>query len=190
MIDIDKIPNELKQLKQWCAWKQELKEGKETKIPYQPSGKKASSTDSSTWSKFDDVVSLNGKYSGIGFIFNKDDPYCFIDLDHCIDADGFIKPESKTIIDKLNSYTEISQSGSGVHVIVKANLPEGVRNRKGNFEIYAEGRYCAMTGNVLQGYPLSIEERQEQVNQICLEIFGKPEPEAFQKKAFHYQPNR
>ena len=180
--NFDKIPEELRQLNQWVCWNKEIIDGKETKIPYQPSGKKASSTDNATWSSFNNIVSLNGKFSGIGFIFSKDDPYCFVDLDHCIDENGCIEPDSKAIIDKLNSYTEISQSGTGVHVIVKASLPEGSGNRKGNFEIYAQGRYCAMTGNVLQGYPLSIEERQEQVNQICLEIFGKPEPEPSKRK--------
>lgn len=113
---------------------------------------------------------------GIGFILTERDPYCFIDLDHCINANtGEIEPKSKQIIEKLSSYTEISQSGLGIHIIVKAELPEGSGNRKGNFEIYTQGRYCAMTGNLLNGYPRTIEERQEQVNQICNEIFGKPE---------------
>ena len=98
-------------------------------------------------------------------------------MDHCIDENGCIEPDSKAIIDKLNSYTEISQSGTGVHVIVKASLQEGSGNRKGNFEIYTQARYACMTGKVVVGYPLSIEERQEQVDQICVDIFGKREPE-------------
>jgi primase-polymerase (primpol)-like protein len=179
-INVDGIAEELKKLNQWVCWNKEIRDGKETKIPYialMQIG--ASVTNPQHYKPFNIALdSYNKKlHEGIGFVFTKDDPCCFIDLDHCIDENGIIEPDSQRIIDILNSYTEISQSGLGIHIIVKACLPEGAGNRKGNFEIYTQGRYCAMTGNVLKGYPVTIEERQEQVNQICSEIFKKPEPE-------------
>lgn len=178
----DIIPNELKALNQWVSWKIEDVKGnggtiKKTKVPYSAGTQsKASTTNPKDWSGFLSTVEAVkcGLHEGIGFVFCKDDPYCFIDLDHCIDENGCIEPNSKRIVDLLDSYTEISQSGYGIHVIVKAKLQQGTGNRKGSFEIYDSGRYCAMTGNVIPGYRPTIEERQEQVNQICDEIFGNP----------------
>ena len=181
MINIDGIPDELKQLKQWVCWNKEIRDGKETKVPYIPYSQtdKASSTNNSTWRTFAETVKAfeASKHDGIGFVFTENDPYCFIDLDKCFDANtGEVADWASGVIQKLNGYTEISQSDKGLHVIIKAELPEDSGNRKGGFEIYTQGRYCAMTGNMLNGYPRTIETRQEQVNQICVDIFGKPEP--------------
>ena len=177
--NFENIPEELRNLKQWLCWNRETRDGKETKVPYIPNTKKrASSTNSSTWKTFDEAIMAyrTGKHAGIGFVFTDNDKYCFIDLDKCRNTDtGEIESWAMDIIHRLNAYTEISQSGSGIHIIVIANLPESSHNREGNFEIYTRGRYGALTGKVLQGFPIVIEERQEQINQICAEIFGKPE---------------
>lgn len=185
---LSNLPTELKKYIQWVSWILEKSVGKTIKRPYiaglpkYPSNR-ASVTNQTTWKDFETAWKsfVNKQCDGIGFIFTKDDPFCFIDLDHCIDEAGNIEPKSKQIIEKLNSYTEISQSGLGIHIIVRAELPKGSGNRKGNFEIYTQGRYCAMTGNVLDGYPKTIEKRQEQVNQICDDIFGKTEPKESSK---------
>lgn len=180
---MENIPEELKTLTQWVCWNLEARDGKETKVPYFPGTKnRASSTDNSTWKTFDEAVTAYraGKHNGIGFVFTKDDPYCFIDLDHCRNSETGVEKWAVDIIQRLGSYTEVSQSGTGIHIIVKAKIPAGYGNRKGKFEIYGAGRYACMTGNVLQGYPVTIEERQEQVKGICDDIFGKtqqPQPE-------------
>lgn len=174
MINIDGIPKELKNLNQWvCCDK--------NKVPrIAGTWKKASSTDRSTWRTFEETVEAfnNGKYSGIGFVFTKDDPYCFIDLDDCLDSEtGEIDELAHSIIQSLNGFTEISQSGKGIHVFVKAELPDhkAKTDHARGVEIYDTGRYCFMTANLLNGYPRTIEARQEQVNQICQHIFGKIE---------------
>ncbi len=186
------IPEELKKLNQWVNWKAELKSGGiYTKRPYragltQIPCNRASVTDSTHFSNYETAwKSIDNKSGGIGFVFTEFDSFAFIDLDKCVDKKtDVIESWALDIIEKLQSYTERSQSYTdpekekyGIHIIVKAKLPEGAGNRKGNFEIYTQGRYCAMTGNVLKGYPVTIEERQEQVNQICSEIFNKTEPE-------------
>ena len=182
--NFENLPTELKNNIQWVTWILEnISVGKTTKRPYiaglpkYPTNR-AKVDDPTTWKDYPTALLdiSNQKCNGIGYVFSKDDPYCFIDLDHCVDKNGIIEPESQRIIDILNSYTEISQSGLGIHIIVKAERPEGAGNRKGNFEIYTQGRYCAMTGNILYGNP-GIMERQEQVSQICSEIFKKTEPE-------------
>jgi primase-polymerase (primpol)-like protein len=86
------------------------------------------------------------------------DPYVGVDLDACIGDDGRLHPDANAVIAKLNSYTEHSPSGRGVHVIVRAKL-NGSRNRTartawgGSFEAYGSSRFFTVTGNHVAGTP-------------------------------------
>lgn len=155
------IPKELKERKQWICWKYQTKPGrsKPTKIPYNPAtGMPASTMDASTWVDFETARQKAGQYSGIGFVFTKEDPYVGIDLDHVLDKDGkFIQQDAKNIFDYCKSYTEISPSGTGIHIIGKAKLspnsPHKVEENKERGtcekEMYEAGRYFTVTGNQL-----------------------------------------
>ena len=70
------------------------------------------------------------------------------------------------IFQALDSYSEISLSGKGLHIIVKGKVSSGARKDK--VEIYSSGRYMAMTGNVYNNKP--IEDRQELLTQLWSEI--------------------
>jgi hypothetical protein len=74
---------------------------------------------------------------------------------------------------KLNSFTEISPSGQGIHVFLKGKLPENGR-KKGDYEIYQANRYMTVTGHVLEGFPRTLEPRQIEVTAFYEEIFGVP----------------
>ena len=66
---------------------------------------------------------------GVIYIVLEDDPYTFVDLDGVRDpATGAIEPWAQEVIDRLDSYTEASSSGRGVHVLVNARMP-GARTR-------------------------------------------------------------
>ena len=89
-------------------------ENKIKKIPVDPkTGKSASVSDPSTWSSFEQAVSAyhGGGYSGIGFVFTKDDPYVGVDFDDCFNEE-ILTPEVLQYISRLDSYTEISPSGT------------------------------------------------------------------------------
>jgi putative DNA primase/helicase len=145
------IPEELRQLPQWVNWRIEQREGKPTKVPKQPSGMNASSTASKTWSTFERVAQTNGQFYGIGFVFTKETGYIGIDLDKCRDPKtGETEKWALDIIKELDSYTELSQSSTGWHVIVKGSLPPG-GNRKGRVEMYDCQRYFCMTGALAPG---------------------------------------
>src|SRR5215212_3126125 len=156
----------IRDLRQWVCWRSEERDGKLTKIPYSPlTGRRASSTDPESWGGYPEAVRACRErgYDGIGFTFTKDDPFCGVDIDRCLNAaTGEIEPWAREIIEELDSYTEISPSGTGVHVLLSAVLPEG-RNRKGRIEIYDRGRYFTVSGRHLEGTPLTIEERQERL---------------------------
>jgi putative DNA primase/helicase len=103
---------------------------------------------------------------------------CGVDLDKCLDPEtGELENWAREIIDELDSYAEISPSGTGVHVLVRGTLPPG-RNRKGRFEAYDRGRYFTVTGRHLAGTPKTIEGRQEQLERVVKRVFGSSAAES------------
>ncbi|AIC95407.1 phage/plasmid primase, P4 family [Shouchella lehensis] len=159
------IPQELRDFPQWIVWRKETRKGKTTKVPYKADGRHAKANDKQDWTSFDDAVKAyeTGKFDGIGFMFSKDDPFVGVDLDHCIE-DGAYTDVARDIVDQLDSYTEFSPSGDGLHIIVKGKLPlrgpaTGKKNAELGIEVYRHGRYFTFTGNVVQSKPVS--ERTE-----------------------------
>lgn len=147
--------------------------GRTAKLPISAwSGKAAACDKPETWASFRHACYGVRKYKaeGIGFVFTADDPFCGIDLDHCRDATGNLTAEASEIVSKLNAYTELSPSGTGLHIIVKARI-SGSGRRAQKLEIYNSGRYFTITGQHLQGTPPQIEERQREVNEIVGRYF-------------------
>ncbi|MGO9019177.1 MAG: hypothetical protein ACLQVJ_12605 [Syntrophobacteraceae bacterium] len=155
-LKVGNIPDELKHLNQWLGWKYETREGKLTKIPKDPkTGMNASSTDPDTWSTIQEALIATKTYGldGIGFVFSESDPYTGIDLDSCINPDtGELESWARRWVDLLQSYTEITPSGKGLHIIVKGRKPAGFsRCRKGKIEVYDRERFFTFTGNLFNG---------------------------------------
>jgi putative DNA primase/helicase len=152
----------MRDLRQWLVWRSEERDGRPTKVPYNPdTGEKADSTNPRTWTSYGRAVRACKEhgYGGVGFAFTPEDDLCGVDLDGCLDPEtGEMEGWAREIIEELSSYTEISPSGTGVHILVRGELPEG-RNRKGRFEAYDRGRYFTVTGKHLSGAPRGIEDR-------------------------------
>src|SRR5882757_5807195 len=147
------IPLELRELKQWCLWRYEdIGASKPTKIPYQITGEMANVTDHTTWNTFDNILNSRFSYSGIGFIFQENDPYSFIDLDDPV-GDPTVTERQLKIFREFNSYAEVSTSGIGLHIIIKGKIPQSRRRSK--IEMYSSGRYATMTGNVYNNKPIN-----------------------------------
>ena len=173
------LPAELRDRPQWIGYRlvPSTRPGKTDKIPINPhTGHNAKSTDPATWGAFAEAVAAVKRYklAGVGFVFSADDPYSGVDLDDCIDAAGELAPWALAIVGRLDSYCERSQSGGGVHVIVRAVLPPAGR-RKGHVEMYDEGRFFAITGDVIMDYAV-IGERQAELEAIHTETFGATAP--------------
>jgi primase-polymerase (primpol)-like protein len=86
------------------------------KIPYDRRGYPAKYTDPSTWMSYEEAVlqSQRPGYAGIGFVLHKELHIVGCDFDHCI-VDGVLDPEVDGWVAKLNTYTELSFSGEGLH---------------------------------------------------------------------------
>lgn len=173
MTYLSNIPDELKQLKNWCVWKFENRNGKRTKIPFNAeTGEFAKSNDKRTWSSYETAVNAEG-VDGIGFFFEP--PYLGIDIDDIDDDLHRFKQGDKldNIVSEFNeafkSYTEVSPSGNGLHIIVKGKIP-GSRRRKGNIEMYDSGRFFTMTGKTIGKYK-DVTEVSEQVFKTIYEKY-------------------
>jgi hypothetical protein len=171
------IPEELRAESSWVAWRVEERDGKPTKVPINPNrpGSRASSTDRSTWGTFAQAVETARTAGfGIGFVFANG--FVGIDIDKGVDANGVLSTEAQRIVKHFNSYTEISPSGTGVHIIVAGTWSDS--GRRGHLssgeglEAYSSGRYFTVSGRHLQGTPPTVEERQDELDLFHTEFFG------------------
>lgn len=162
MNNFEAIPLELRLLPQWCVWSYEdTGSAKSTKVPYNPLTKShADVTNPATWCSFEQACAAKN-YSGIGFIFSPNDQYSFIDLDDT-NGDQVSLDRQIKIYREFDSYSEISPSGKGLHIIVKGVVPQG--RRRSHIEIYSSQRYATMTGNVYNNK--GIIERQSMLMQL------------------------
>lgn len=178
-LTVTTIPDEIKSLAQWVAWKLVERNGKFTKVPINPyTGNNAKANDPQTWGTFEQALNFyeNAKHNGtecngIGFVFTESDPYFGVDLDKCCDPQTkILEPWAQEIIDGLNTYSETSQSGTGIHSIGKGKLPSEGR-RKGQVEMYDRDRFFVITGNHIKGTPSTIEVRESELNALHSKIF-------------------
>jgi len=168
-MNLSNIPQEMQALHQWVVYRGD-------KHPRKPNGDHASVNDPSTWCSFDEAAQAvkDKRALGPGFVFTEDDDYCGIDFDKCVEG-GVLDPEVEQVVRRLNSYTERSLSGTGLHVIVKGKKPGG-RCRKAQLEVYDHSRYFAMTGHLWQGHGI-INGQQETLDSLYEETFGSVETE-------------
>lgn len=164
---LDNIPKEMKDLPNWVLWRYRSRDGKKTKIPYSVTGKLAKSNDPETWTSFDKAARLMSEYDGVGFMLGNS-PFVGIDLDHCLDT-AEKKARAKQLVTDCNTYTEISPSGTGLHIIGKADLEKGFRGN--GIEVYPSGRYFTVTGNSF-GDALPVGNIQSVVDYLQKSIEG------------------
>ena len=153
------FPTELAALPQWICWRLEPapKGDKPRKVPYDPkTGRKASSTNPQTWATLPEAEAARDRYSftGLGFVFTEERGIVGVDIDHCRAADGSLNDTARAILEKHPSYTEISPSGTGLHIFYHGVMPgKGNKNSATGVEMYSTGRYFTMTGDRLDGTP-------------------------------------
>ena len=162
-IDYNNIPNELKSMNRWVCWNS-------IKQPINAmTGEFAKTNDSKTWCDFETAVQAVETYDlcGVGFVLRP--PYFGIDLDTVRNPEtNEICSDAQYVVDTIYSYTEISQSGTGLHIICRANFKNEKKkstlpcnpiierkNSKGNLknsdiEMYHEKQYFALTGDVYE----------------------------------------
>lgn len=140
--------SEYAEQQRWVFWK--YGPGK-TKVPYNPAtSRKAVVTNPKTWSTFDAAAEAARTHSGvgIGIVLNGDGLVC-VDLDDCRDQEtGEVNAFAQRAVELLDAPTEVSVSGTGLHIWVRAHLPPNrPSNKTGTLEVYSGNRFMVLTGN-------------------------------------------
>ena len=175
------IPEELKKLPNWVVWKAKpdpKSHSGVSKIPINPkTGGQAQSNNPETWTDFETAEKISRDFAGIGFMF-ENSGYFGVDLDDMPEdlaacAEGDYANTIGEFLTNLDSYTEWSQSGNGIHIICKGRLPEGAR-RKGKIEMYDSGRFFVMTGNAISDRE-DVPDRTEEIKPLHQKYLGGSE---------------
>jgi len=88
----------------------------------------------------------SGGYHGVGFAFLPGDGLIGIDIDDAIDLEtGEVSTRCQAIIDACASYTELSPSGKGVHIIVRGQTNSFKDNSIG-LEVFCNSQFFTCTG--------------------------------------------
>ena len=185
------VPTDLTNLGRWVGWRWAERIDKDgnpqpTKVPLAAStGRPADITDPDIWSTYPDAVAATVG-DGLGFVFTASDGLFGIDLDKCRDPQtGEIHREAQRVIVAINTYTEVSPSGTGVHLIGSGHLPPGGNRTTapwpgGQIEIYADRRYFCMTGQHVEDTPANVEDRGAELAVLHAELFPPPSKPATQ----------
>ena len=131
--------------KRWVSWRFGVDKNKKmTKVPL------GSSNNPETWSA---LSSLPDKEK-IGFMFGLDKKFLGIDLDHCVENGEIVHSQSDRIfalLDIADTYTELSPSGTGLHLYFEVTQPLELLVNKHNvnelekYECYSSHRYFTVT---------------------------------------------
>jgi hypothetical protein len=177
-------PTLLKGRKQWVVWYfGKPRDGKLPKIPFDAAtGKKINGTDPANWMSYEEAIlayEKNDKASGIGFAL-AGDGLMGIDIDDCVNVNGWIEPWAQEIVNRTPTYWEYSPSGTGLRSFainekLAALLNSGERKRKGQIEIYAAKRFLTVTGDHLPGTPDEVRDCTAELNALYVELFAVPQ---------------
>jgi putative DNA primase/helicase len=189
-------PEKLIDLERWLCWRIEERNGKQTKPPLKPQSdpfdhEYAKTNDPETWADYATAKShaeKNDDVEGVGFVFSPGDVLLGVDLDDVRDPDtGETVDWAVEVIETLDSYTEVSPSGTGYHIYTvgikpdtdakETGLPDAFGNDEGELEIYDEGRFFTFTGEHVEGTPQTVEKRASAVRDVYHEYMEDDEEE-------------
>lgn len=198
------IPDLLRSREQWVAWHVACRnchtdhdlraeecrtdgcDGEPSKVPVNPAtGYNASSTEADTWATFDEALRYHRDTAthshGVGYMFDTEGTLVGVDLDNVRDPEtGQLEEWAEDLVGRLDSFTEISVSGTGLHIYVLAIKPGDNCRRgqettlerfdKAELEMYDESRYFAVTGERLEGTPAGVEQRNNTLADVYEEF--------------------
>jgi len=159
-------------------WRAEPRgEDKPAKVPYcifEPR-RRASSTDAGTWGTFADAVDAysvfadrpdpeRGPVAGIGVVLTRETRVTCLDLDRVLSAAG-LDTRAAQLVAALDSWAEVSPSGTGLHIFVRGTVVRAIKGDQ--IEVYAEGRFMAVTGHVWPGCPPTLREQQAYLDRLA-----------------------
>ena len=175
----DAVPDDLRQRDAWVCWKLDYRSDRDewTKVPIDATtGRIDDATDPDNWATFDAAVEYYERgdthADGIGYVFHDSDMAVGIDLDDCRDVDtGELDPWAEEVVDEVDTYTEASPSGTGLHALGVGSMPDDntrgdIDDADGHVEMYETGRFFTVTGATLADSPAEIREVNDGIESI------------------------
>jgi len=173
-VTVDGIPASMLDTARWAPWRAVWNEKKKKyeKIPHRAEQPAYGLSTKSTkgWASFHRALAVYlqnpGKFAGVGYLVTGEKvpgsaadvfapgDLAGVDLDHCRDAaTGEIAPWAAEVIAKLDSYTEVSPSGTGLRVMVRAGIYADTIDHQQGIEIYGgtQARFVTITGHRVDG---------------------------------------
>ncbi len=178
-VKIDAIPSTLRERRRWVAWKYlpRTGSGKPQKVPYQArTGRKAWTTNPAHWCDFPEAFDALGSdsYEGLGYVFAHGDGLVGVDLDACRDRDsGELTAAASTLLADLNTYGEVSPSGTGVKLYAAGEIDRHGPKRRGGVEVYGGQQFFAVTGQHLNGTPHEVLPAGDVVRRLQASLGGR-----------------
>lgn len=192
------LPVALTSLDQWVLWTfvrpKNPNKKKWDKLPKQINNWNAKSNDPTTWNshancldKFTENQLSTIRYvcvDGLGVCLSRNDGLTVIDIDHCYDSNGNLKPWGQEIVDKFSgTYIERSPSGDGLHIWCYGKpLKTGEKKWKEQgtdqdvgIEVYSypSNRFMTVTGDVIN--QADITDQQDALNWLCKKYWTEDE---------------
>ena len=160
------IPEALRNQPNWVCRRE--------KIPFNPrTGCAAKAGQPETRTTFEEAVNALPQYDGIGFEFDGNG-FIGVDFDHCIE-NGQLAHWVAEWVERFNSYTEISPSGTGIHIICMGTLNGKPSRKRKEVEIYDRARYFTMTGNPLD-HVRPLQNAQDALDALYQTFWGEDTP--------------
>jgi hypothetical protein len=162
------LPAEMRARRQWAVSSLVMgADGKPDKRPLLLNGDAMEWRNPLQWLSFEEAVGSG--YPAIGFILTPIDPFTIIDLDV---KDGMTETDQERqshIFRSFPSYSELSVSGRGLHIILQGRIGGGVR--RDFVEVYDQERYMICTGNIVtpgpvQSHPELLEKLVDQMGGV------------------------
>jgi primase-polymerase (primpol)-like protein len=166
------IPEALKAIPQWVVWFPVHRHGRLTKVPYDPTSAKrgsldmAKTNDPKTWSDYTTACRVARQTDhGIGIVLTSDLGITGVDVDHCIE-DKRIIPWVRDLVRQLDTYTEVSPSGTGLRMFAYGEIPKALKRSEQGLELYKTGRFLTITGGHVSSTSLKVEQRSEAISAL------------------------
>ncbi len=167
--------DDLRALPQWMPYRIATRRNRRcTKIPcHWQTGRPADAHDPRNHTNYEQAVGAAQRcfrdgtrrmFDGIGFVLTERDSFYLVDLDHVIDTDGTIAPGALAIVQQLDTYTEISRSGRGLHCIGRGSIPAALKTDL--IEMYDRQRFVVVTEQPLPGTPRSLRASQQELDDL------------------------
>lgn len=165
---MQKTIDDVKAMPIWLLWRRQPRKDKVSKKPFATNGKSCGTTEiyRDLWVPYTEAQQAVSRRNadGVGFVIPKG--MFFLDIDHR----GLKDPMVQEVLSLLNSYSEFSISGEGIHIyglcdMTQLPISEGKLSKEyythhpnNGLELYIGGltnRFSVFSGNVIENKPLS-----------------------------------